>query len=804
MVHSKKELDYRFDLLSDHNEEDHFHQDVELIYVLHGTAKVRIESESYQLSQEDILIINMNKRHSLLLDRDSLACQLKIPYSLLNYYLKQDYIMFWCNTMLDSNEHYHSLRVYLRQMLNCMLKHPDTPDPMTTSYFYELFHYLCEHFLVGSGDERFQQEQNKFDTRINEIISYIEENYEQHISLNELADQLHLTYSYLSRYFKKVIGMNFLEYVNRVRLLHAVEDLLYTDKPVTRIAMDNGFTNSSGLNKAFKEAYDMAPSAYKKQMQKKLLQGGPDSNQITHREKIYQQAKSYLADKGVEQRQLFSIQRFSIQVDGAHKESYVKNWMELINIGQASVLLKAKVQEQTLFLRDTLGFRYVRFWNVFDEDMELRSSHQTDLLNFDKLDEVLDFLVYNNLIPFIDLGDKPLQIATTASDSIRFDEGKPIFQSLSEFKALLERFLHHVITRYRAEQVRKWRFECWYDERTERQVKPVSYFQIFNTACQVIRSILPDAVIGGCGMKCNDVNMESFLRTWMQQPYQPDFFSVYSYPYESSAARSSPDDYNQLSTDAHFLFHHIVRTKELLRSVGMNVPLYVTEWNCTVSSRNYLNDTCYKGTYLMKNITEVLKETDVLGYWAGSDLISTYYDSKNILNGCPGLLTKDNICKPAYYAYRFLRRMGAYLVEIGENYLITTSGHFSYYIICFNYHPLNYRYFQKPENAHSVKDIQALSENNSPIRMAFQLDHLPDDSYAIKTSNISPHYGSVLDEWIRLNTMTNIRSEDIEYLKRICTPHMSIQEMETKRGQLQLEIELEPEEISLIHIYHKL
>jgi beta-xylosidase len=102
-----------------------------------------------------------------------------------------------------------------------------------------------------------------------------------------------------------------------------------------------------------------------------------------------------------------------------------------------------------------------------------------------------------------------------------------------------------------------------------------------------------------------------------------------------------------------------------------------------------------------------------------------------------------------------------------------------------------------------VRDILALSEHNSSIRMSFQLNNLPDDRYAIKTSNISPHYGSVLDEWVRLNTMTNFRQEDIDYLKRICTPHMSIQEMETKAGQLRFELELEPEEIALIHIYHK-
>ena len=800
MQSCRNETDYRLELLSAHDEAEHFQQETELLYVLHGTADVRLESERFQLRQEDILVINLNKRHSLRLEGDSLACRLVIPYALLTHYIGQDYIMFWCNTTQDSNENYHTLRVCLRQMLNCMIKQPNAPNPMTTSYFYELFHCLCEHFLVDSGDERFQQEQNRFDKRMNEMILFVEEHYTEHIGLNDLADRLHLTYSYLSRHFKKVFGMNFLEYVNKVRLHHAVEDLLYTDKPITRVAVDNGYVNSSTLNKAFKDAYQITPSAYKSQM---LSQGQSPEHQISQKQAMYRQVREYLAEKGVERRQLSSIQRFSVCVDGAHKEGYTKNWMEMVNLGRASDLLKAKVQEQTLLLRDKLGFRYVRFWSPFNHDMELRSAHDIETLNFDRLDEVLDFLVYNNLIPFIELGDKPIIISKTTVDTIRIDHGEPVFNTLSEFQTVLEQFFHHIITRYRAEQVRKWRFECWMDERTGRQTEPVSYFEIFNATCEVIRRILPDAVVGGCGMKCNDAAMASFLTAWMQEPYQPDFFSVYSYPYEPCEVSNGMTNYTRISTDSQFLKHNLMNTRRLLQELGMNIPVYVTEWNCTVSSRNYLNDTCYKGTYLLKNIIEVLGETEVLGYWAGSDLVSTYYDSKNILNGCPGLLTKDNICKPAYYAYRFLHRMGAYLVETGDNYIITTSGHFSYYIICLNYHPLNYRYYRKPENEHTVRDILALSEHNSSIRMSFQLNNLPDDRYAIKTSNISPHYGSVLDEWVRLNTMTNFRQEDIDYLKRICTPHMSIQEMETKAGQLRFELELEPEEIALIHIYHK-
>ena len=62
--------------------------------------------------------------------------------------------------------------------------------------------------------------------------------------------------------------MSFLEYVNNIRLFHAVDDLLYTEKKITRIALDNGFPTTASFNKAFRDIYNMTPSAYRSSIRK--------------------------------------------------------------------------------------------------------------------------------------------------------------------------------------------------------------------------------------------------------------------------------------------------------------------------------------------------------------------------------------------------------------------------------------------------------------------------------------------------------------------------------------------------------
>lgn len=791
---NKEPLEYHLEFLSDDWEQPHLHQEAELIYVLEGSATVLDGETTHHLGEEDVFLVNRNRKHALSVGERALVFQVFLSPRLFQQYLEQNHPFFRCDSASGGNEDYNSLRLHLRRLMNRFVNHPDSPDFQVTACVYQMLNCLTDFLVEQPGTEG-------HDDRTDEIVWFIESNYDQGITLNELADRLHLTYSYLSRSFKKTVGMNFPEYLNTVRLRHAVEDLLYTEKSMTQIAMDNGFSNAAALNKAFRASYGTTPFAYKKQRK-----GSEDTPRpAVDQRQLRQRVASYLASNGGNKNQPFALERQTICIDGAKKEPYQKVWMELINIGSANDLLSAKMQQHLLFLHSHLGFRYVRFWNIFSEAMELRLRHQADYLNFTKVDEILDFLVKNDLKPYIELGDKPAEIWSTTTSNLKMEEGEPCFRSLSEFRYVFEQFIHHLITRYRADEVKTWRFEAWRDTRLVRQEGGdlVSYFQIFHVASQTLHRILPEAQLGGCGLKVSDPEMQTFLEEWHAQQ-SPDFLTIMSYPYEPTSQHPDPETgYTKRSPDPRFLLHNIIRTKKIMQEVGMDCPLYVCEWNCTISSRNFVNDSCHKGSYILKNVIDCLGQVDMLGYWSGSDLLGTYYDSRNILSGCAGLLTKDGICKPAFYAFQFLHRMGNYLVQTGENYMLTTSGHFSYYLICHNYRAPGRGFNEKSENLISVEEIRAFSASEPLLHLSFQLDHLPVEHYYIKTFSVSPHAGSVIDEWFRLNLMSNMRQEDLDYLSRICTPHISLRQMNTEQQALRFDVELQPEEFQLIHIYHE-
>ena len=99
---------------------------------------------------------------------------------------------------------------------------------------------------------------------------YIDEHYQENLTLEVLAKQLHMNPYYFSSFFKNQAGENFKDYVNKVRLRHAVSMLLTTDLKTYEIAERAGFRDVRYFTKVFSHVYKETPSAYRKRTNESL------------------------------------------------------------------------------------------------------------------------------------------------------------------------------------------------------------------------------------------------------------------------------------------------------------------------------------------------------------------------------------------------------------------------------------------------------------------------------------------------------------------------------------------------------
>ena len=208
-----------------------------------------------------------------------------------------------------------------------------------------------------------------------------------------------------------------------------------------------------------------------------------------------------------------------------------------------------------------------------------------------------------------------------------------------------------------------WYFEQWSGEDFERLSYDDYFWDVFDTVCQVAKSHSGAIRVGGggVGIQYGSVNLQKLVNDWESKRYKPDFISLYCYPYIKGDEEGTA--YARQSTDRDFLKNQLEMAESIIAASPLkDVEIHVTEWSLTISNRNILNDSCYKGAYILKSIVDCLDKVGVLGYWMGSDLFAEHLDSNRLLFGGCGLVNACGIKKPAFYAYRFLNYQGKYLL----------------------------------------------------------------------------------------------------------------------------------------------
>jgi len=101
--------------------------------------------------------------------------------------------------------------------------------------------------------------------RIDQVCKYINSNYQQHISQPMVADMVQMSPSSFSTFFKKTVGLSFVDYVNSLRISHACRLLIETEHSVLKICHLAGFNNLSNFNRRFLKSKGSSPREYRKE-----------------------------------------------------------------------------------------------------------------------------------------------------------------------------------------------------------------------------------------------------------------------------------------------------------------------------------------------------------------------------------------------------------------------------------------------------------------------------------------------------------------------------------------------------------
>ncbi len=256
----------------------HWHKEIELIYVRSGSCLLSITDQTFLAQAGDLAICESGMIHY----SDSHGMDNSL-----------DFIIFDTSILgpIFQNPGFIHPLVTKDELAACGLSAPLSALIDTVSreleqkkpFYQEVVSSSIQAFwaLLKRCHPRNDAEHLPDDRRsrmlqeLQELLSYIEEHYADNITLEYAASRMNFSDSHFSRTFKKLMGINFVTYLNLVRVEQAASQLRNTEKKITDVALSCGFNNIRTFNRVFKDITGYTPSEF-------LLLSDPDIYKRTY------------------------------------------------------------------------------------------------------------------------------------------------------------------------------------------------------------------------------------------------------------------------------------------------------------------------------------------------------------------------------------------------------------------------------------------------------------------------------------------------------------------------------------------
>ena len=251
----------------------HWHPEIEITYVQKGTMCYKVNHMVYHLKEGDIVFNNSGALHSGTMENQKdctyipVTFDSRLIYGFFQSTVNSKYVdpviqdSMLPAICIDQSEPWHKpFREYLLRIIDLDEKKPDFYELDITICLQSIWRLLLEHITYEPQASR--ENSLEYD-RIKKILSYIEENYQNKITLNDIAGHIHLCESECTRLFKRHMNTSLFAFLQEYRIERSLE-FLQADLPVSAVADKAGFSDPNYYSKVFAKIKGCSPREYRK------------------------------------------------------------------------------------------------------------------------------------------------------------------------------------------------------------------------------------------------------------------------------------------------------------------------------------------------------------------------------------------------------------------------------------------------------------------------------------------------------------------------------------------------------------
>ncbi|HEY1217179.1 MAG TPA: hypothetical protein VGE93_26430, partial [Bryobacteraceae bacterium] len=377
-------------------------------------------------------------------------------------------------------------------------------------------------------------------------------------------------------------------------------------------------------------------------------------------------------------------------------------------------LIREDSQAQLQLAVHELGFRYIRFHAIFHDVLgTVRMQDGAVSYDWSKIDHLYDGLLATNIKPFVELGFTPKALATSGNHIFYWD-GNTSHPDPTGWRELVSAFVGHLEQRYGRDEVRTWYFEVWNEPNLSgfwEGADQKKYFELYDSTATAIKSIDPSLRVGGPAT-AGAAWVPEFLDHVKQSGAAVDFVTTHAYGVDGGFLDEEGKSDTKLSPSPDAIVGDVRRVRQqIAASAFPDLPLFFTEWSTSYTARDSIHDSYISAPYILSKLKASQTLAQGMSYWTYSDLFEEPGPPPSSFHGGFGLLNREGIRKPAFFAYKYLHALAGNALDSSDPdaWFATQDGDLTGVLWDFEQPPQkvsNRSFYTKVVPAHPAQSVQ--------------------------------------------------------------------------------------------------
>jgi xylan 1,4-beta-xylosidase len=367
----------------------------------------------------------------------------------------------------------------------------------------------------------------------------------------------------------------------------------------------------------------------------------------------------------------------TIEIDAAApSHPFPHFWEKMFGSGRAILSLRESYRADLREAKRITGFDYVRFHAILHDEVGVydEDAQGNPVYNYSYVDQIYDGLLENRVRPFVELSFMPKKLASDpkALHAFWYKQNVSAPKDWDRWEQLIENLTRHLVERYGIDEVAQWYFEVWNEPNIDfwaGDPKEATYYELYDRAARAIKRVNPRLRVGGPAT-AQAAWVDRFLAHCKEKDVPVDFVSTHVYGNDTAEDVFGTHDKiprNEMVCRAVKKVH-----EQILASSFPKMPLIWTEYNADYSNQPQVTDSAYMGPFLANTIHECDGMTEMMSYWAFSDVFEEQGVVKTPFYGGFGIIAERGIPKPAFNDFALLHRLGdARLYSASDSVVVT-------------------------------------------------------------------------------------------------------------------------------------